>query len=165
MWGPGAVNKVRRRVKKLKGSYVKVLMYLTVAAPGSEELDKVVALGDVLGKGVLGEVHHLAQVGVLGFFALRLLQVGLGGCAQLLVDEVRDGGQVPSALELNRLLLALLEQAEGGVAGDLVGAAQGLVLGAIHLGDDHLGIVHVHDLGQLLPERLQALAVAAPGKG
>lgn len=140
-------------------------MYLAVAAPGSEELDKVVALGDVLGKGVLGEVHHLAQVGVLGLLALRLLQVGLGGSAQLLVDEVRDGGHVAGALELDRLLFALLEQAESGVASDLVGAAQSLVLGAVHLGDDHLGVVHVHDFGQLLPQRLQALAVAAPKRG
>jgi len=53
-----------------------------MTAPGCEELDKVIAAGHVLGKGVLGEVHHLAKIGVLDVLALGLTQIRLGGRAQ-----------------------------------------------------------------------------------
>lgn len=84
-----------------------------MTAPGSKELDKVVAAGHMLGEGVLGEVHHLAQVGVLARLLTlsRLAQIRLGRCVQFLVNEVSDGGQVASALKLHRLLLAQFEEA------------------------------------------------------
>jgi len=135
-----------------------------MTAPGCEELDKVIAAGHVLGKGVLGEVHHLAKIGVLDVLALGLTQIRLGGRAQFLVDKIGNGGQIPSALELDRLLFAHLEEAQRGITCDLVGGAQSLVLGAVHLGDDHLGLIHVHDLGELFPQRLKTLAVAAPAR-
>jgi len=136
--------------------------YLTMTAPGCKEFDKVIAGGHVLGKGVFGKVNHLANIKVLDLLALDLAQIRLSGCAQFLVDEIGNGGQVASALKLDRFLFAQLKEAQCGIAGNLVRGAESLVLGAVHLGDDHLGVIHIHDLGQLFPQRLNTLAMAAP---
>ena len=86
--------------------------------------------------------------------------------AQLLVDELDERVHVPlSAVLLGRVqLVALLEELERRVAGHVVLGAQGRLDGAVDVGDDGLfgvalGLVL---LGQLVPRRVQALAVTAP---
>lgn len=118
----------------------------------------------MLGERVLGQFNDLAHIRILvtGLLQLLLTQVLLGWRIQLLVNEIRNGRQIPCALELDGLLLAQLEEAQRRIAGHLMVGAQRLVLGAVHLGNGHLRIIDVHDLSQLLPQRVQTLAMATP---
>lgn len=149
----------------LNRRWIYEFIYLTMAAPGRKEFDKVIATGHMLGERLLGEINDLAHVGIRSAaiqMLLLLLQILLGGRVQLLIDEIRNGWQVACTLKLDRLLFALLEESQRGVASHLVIGAERLMLGAVHLGNGHLRLIYVHYFSQLLPQWMQALAMAAP---
>ena len=136
---------------------------LTVSTPRSVELNERVSRGDSSGEASLGENMKTGLnlgLGTLG--SGRLLLSNLR--TELLVDELLEAGEVSVAAVLDAvsLLGAVLEELEGGIAGDVLGRAEPGLLSAVDLGDGDL-LLGVLLPGQLLPGGGESLAVSAPG--
>jgi uncharacterized membrane protein len=82
-------------------------------------------------------------------------------CSGFVVDECHERINVTSSLVLLALFVVLGEPLEGGVSGDVVGAALLLLGIAVDLGDDHV-VISGEGVGDHLVVGGETLAVSAP---
>merc|ERR1719347_2572393 len=132
---------------------------LTVATPGSKELDKGDPSFDFGVKVVLPKFGNRRGCGRLRY--LSILGGCLAGLALRCCHKLLQLRQCTGAL-VSFHFRASPEVGEGRITPDFVLLAHSLVLGAIDLGNFHL-LIFLKSLGKLIPSRGKLLTVATPG--